>query len=88
MRAVLSFHGKKKDVKIVQSWTRNKPKDANEIVNRLNATPETVMSSYTKRRLHPDIDDPQAEDKLVKQEQKELAANLLDSFAAGQNQER
>lgn len=88
VRAVLSFHGKKKDVKIVQSWTRNKPKDANEIVNRLNATPETVMSSYTKRRLHPDIDDPQAEDKLVKQEQKELAANLLDSFAAGQNQER
>lgn len=85
VRAMLDYIGAGKDVKITQSWTRNKPKDANETVNRLNATPENVMSNYTKRRLHPDIDDPDLEDKLVKKEQQENLQNMVDSF--GQPQE-
>lgn len=80
VRAILAYYGKSEDVKIIQAWTRNKPKDANEIVNRLNATPETVMSNYTKRRLHPDIEDPDAEDKLIEKEQKENIQNMMDSF--------
>lgn len=80
VRAILAYYGKSEDVKIIQEWTRNKPKDANDIVNRLNATPETVMSNYTKRRLHPDIEDPDAEDKLIEKEQKENLQNMMDSF--------
>lgn len=80
VRAILAYYGKSEDVKIIQAWTRNKPKDANEIVNRLNATPETVMSNYTKRRLHPDIEDPDAEDKLIEKEKKENLRNMMDSF--------
>ena len=57
---------------------RNKPKDANETVNRLASTPSEVMSNYTKRRLHPDIDDPDLEDTLVQQEEAQRMQNLLD----------
>ena len=64
--------------------TRNKPKVDNEIVERLNSTPSTVMSDYTKRRKHPDIDDPDAEDELVKKEQEEAQRNMLDSFSQPQ----
>lgn len=85
VRAMLDYIRAGKNKKITQSWTRNKPKDANETVNRLNATPENVMSNYTKRRLHPDIDDPDLEDKLVKKEQQENLQNMVDSF--GQHQE-
>ena len=38
------------------------------------------MSNYTKRRLHPDIDDPDLEDKLVKEEEAQRMQNLLDQF--------
>ena len=89
VRAILAYYGKSEDVKIIQEWTRNKPKDATEIVNRLNSTPDTVMSNYTKRRLHPDIEDPEAETKLVKEEQKQALKNMMDSFGQpdeGQNE--
>lgn len=88
IRAVLKHLNREdKKVKITQSWTRNKPKDANETVNRLNATPREVMSDYTKRRLHPDIDDPDLEDTLVKQEQEELAKSMMDSLQQSEEAE-
>lgn len=80
VRAILRYLGKDTKQKIVQSWTRNKPKDANETVNRLASTPSEVMSNYTKRRLHPDIDDPDLEDELVKEEEAQRMQNLLDQF--------
>lgn len=80
VRAILRYLGKDTKQKIVQSWTRNKPKDANETVNRLASTPSEVMSNYTKRRLHPDIDDPDLEDALVKEEEAQRMQNLLDQF--------
>ncbi len=80
VRAILRYLGKDTKQKIVQSWTRNKPKDANETVNRLANTPSEVMSNYTKRRLHPDIDDPDLEDELVKEEEAQRMQNLLDQF--------
>lgn len=80
VRAILRYLGKDTKQKIVQSWTRNKPKDANETVNRLASTPAEVMSNYTKRRLHPDIDDPDLEDELVKEEEAQRMQNLLDQF--------
>lgn len=88
VRAILAYYGKSEDVKIIQEWTRNKPKDATEIVNRLNSTPDTVMSNYTKRRLHPDIEDPEAETKLVKEEQKQALKNMMDSFGQPEEQQQ
>lgn len=85
VRAILAHLGRTDDLTIEQTWTRNKPKVDNEIVERLNSTPSTVMSDYTKRRKHPDIDDPDAEDELVKKEQEEALQNMMDSF--GQPQE-
>lgn len=81
VRAILRYLGRDTKQKIIQSWTRNKPKDANETVNRLASTPSEVMSNYTKRRLHPDIDDPDLEDTLVQQEEAQRMQNLLDQFA-------
>lgn len=81
VRAILRYLGRDTKQKIIQSWTRNKPKDANETVNRLASTSSEVMSNYTKRRLHPDIDDPDLEDTLVQQEEAQRMQNLLDQFA-------
>lgn len=85
VRAMLRHIGRGEDLKIEQTWTRNKPKIDNEIVDRLNATPSTVMSDYTKRRKHPDIDDPEKEDKLVEDEQNQARKNLMDSFEIPQD---
>ena len=81
VRAILRYLGRDTKQKIIQSWTRNKPKDANETVNRLASTPSEVMSNYTKRRLHPDIDDPDLEDTLVQQEEAQRMQNQRDQFA-------
>lgn len=83
IRAMLKHIGKGENLKIEQTWTRNKPKIDNEIVDRLNSTPSTVMSDYTKRRKHPDIEDPEKEDKLVEQEQEQAQQNMMDSFGEG-----
>ena len=76
-RAILRHFGLDDKAPIELTWTRNKPRQDSEIVQRLNATPSTVMSDYTKRRKHPDIDDPDAEDKLVAAEQTEAMQSLF-----------
>lgn len=61
------------DVKIVQTWSRNRPKNDAEIAGILSSTSPTVMSDQTKTKNHPYVDDWENERKQIDKEQKELS---------------
>lgn len=65
-RAILRYLGEKRELVIQQLWTRNKPRNDTEVADILVKTPNEVLSPESKTRLHPLVEDWQAERELIK----------------------
>lgn len=78
LRAVLHYLGVDESQRFIQIWKRTKPQNAESISGIIASTPDTVMSDETKTKIHPLIDDWQAERKLIEAEQQEKQQNTLD----------
>lgn len=55
------------DVKIIQTWTRNKPRNDAEVVQMISQTPDSVMSAETKTKVHPLVEDWQSEREKIEE---------------------
>lgn len=56
------------DTKIIQTWSRNKPRNDSEIVAMLSQTPDSIMSAESKTKVHPLVEDWQEERKAIEEE--------------------
>lgn len=80
LQAVLHYLGIDESKQFTQTWKRTKPQNAESISSIIASTPDTVMSDETKTKLHPLIDDWQAERKKVEAEQKKKEAQRKKMF--------
>lgn len=80
LRAVLHYLGVDESAQFTQTWKRTKPQNAESIAGIIASTPDTVMSDETKTKIHPLIDDWQAERKKVEAEQKKKEAQRKKMF--------
>ena len=80
LRAVLHYLGADETKQFVQTWKRTKPQNNTEISGIIAQTPDTVMSDETKTKVHPLIDDWQAERAQIEKEQAQKQENMLDQF--------
>lgn len=81
LQAVLHYLGIDESKHFTQTWKRTKPQNAESISDIITSTPDTVMSDETKTKLHPLIDDWQAERKKIEKEQQQKEQNTLDLLA-------
>ncbi|MDR2932897.1 MAG: phage portal protein [Oscillospiraceae bacterium] len=80
VKVVLRHLGLPEDQRIEQIWTRNKPRNDLETAQIITMTPDTVMSSETKTKVHPLVEDWQEEREKVKEEQKKKQDDVLDQW--------
>ena len=80
LRAILHCLGADESRQFIQTWKRTKPQNAVETSQIIAQTPDTVMSDETKTKVHPLVDDWQAERAQVKKEQADREKNLLDQY--------
>ena len=80
LRAILHYLGADENKQFVQTWKRTKPQNAVETSQIIAQTPDTVMSDETKTKVHPLIDDWQAERAQIEKEQQEREKNMLDQY--------
>lgn len=83
LRAILGYLGRPIETPVSQTWTRNKPRNDTEISQILAQTPPEVMSDETKTKVHPLVEDWQAERKLIEKEQEQRMQNMLDQYPEG-----
>lgn len=80
LRAILHYLGADESKQFVQTWKRTKPQNATEISDIIAQTPDTVMSDETKTKVHPLVDDWQAERAQIEKEQEQKMQNVLDQY--------
>lgn len=80
LRAVLHYLGADESKQFVQTWKRTKPQNDTEISSIIAQTPDTVMSDETKTKVHPLIDDWQAERAQIEKEQQQKQEDILDQW--------
>lgn len=78
--AILHYLGADESRQFVQTWKRTKPQNAVETSQIIAQTPDTVMSDETKTKVHPLVDDWQAERAQIEKEQADREKNLLDQY--------
>lgn len=71
-RLVRSVSGASDNIKITQTWTRNKPRNDLEIAQIINGTSPDVMSNQTKTKVHPLVDDWVDERKQIDKEAEDI----------------
>lgn len=71
-RLVRAVSGASEDIKITQTWTRNKPRNDLEIAQIINGTSPDVMSNQTKTKVHPLVDDWVDERKQIDKEAEDI----------------
>lgn len=79
-KAILQYLGLDRDTPIQQIWTRNKPRNDQEISQMIAQTPETVLSDETKTKVHPLTDDWQEERKRIEKEQEKRQQDAMDQW--------
>lgn len=79
LKAILHYLGADETTQFNQTWKRTRPQNDTEISTIIAQTPDTVMSDETKTKVHPLVDDWQAERKQIENEQQERQQNYLDS---------
>lgn len=80
IKAILLYLGLPQDTEIGQTWTRNKPRNDTEESAIIAQTPNTVMSDETKTKVHPLVEDWQAERKQIEKETEQRQQDLMDSM--------
>lgn len=80
VKAILLYLGLPETTEVSQTWTRNKPRNETEVSQIIAQTPNTVMSDETKTKVHPLVDDWQAERKQIEKETQQREQNLLDQY--------
>ncbi len=71
-RLVRAVSSASNDIKITQTWTRNKPRNDLEIAQIINGTSPDVMSNQTKTKVHPLVDDWVDERKQIDKEAEDV----------------
>lgn len=84
LKAVLTYLDVK-DMRFNQTWKRTKPQNNVETSGIIAQTPNTVMSDETKTKVHPLVEDWQAERKQIDKEQTERDKNTLDLLGQQEN---
>lgn len=87
IRAYLKFKGKPEDTKITQVWKRTRPQNIPEIVSALADTPSEVMSDESKTKVHPLVNDWQAEREQINKEQAERDKKQKEMFGGDEEKE-
>ena len=80
LRAILHYLKADESTQFVQTWKRTKPQNDVEISQIIAQTDSAVMSDETKTKVHPLVDDWQAERAQIEKEQADREKNLLDQF--------
>lgn len=80
LRAILRYLGADPKTKIEQSWTRNKPRNDQEIAQIIASTPNTVLSDESKTKAHPLTEDWATEREQIEKEQKDRVKNYMDEL--------
>lgn len=88
LQAVLHYLGADESAQFTQTWKRTKPQNAESVASIIASTPPEVMSDETKTKLHPLVDDWQAERKKIIAEQDKRDKNTLDALTALEEQQR
>lgn len=88
LQAVLHYLGADESAQFTQTWKRTKPQNAESVAGIIASTPPEVMSDETKTKLHPLVDDWQAEREKIKNEQAERDKNTLDALAELERQQK
>lgn len=82
LKAILHYLGADESTQFNQTWKRTRPQNDTEISAIIAQTPDTVMSDETKTKVHPLVDDWQAERAQIDKEQQEKIKNTMDSLPA------
>ena len=69
---------------VEQIWTRNKPRNDNEIVTMISQTSSEVLSDETKTKAHPLTEDWQEERKRIESEAKKRTEEAVAAFGNAQ----
>ena len=80
LRAILHYLKADESTQFVQTWKRTKPQNDVEISQIIAQTDSAVMSDETKTKVHPLVDDWQAERAQIEKEQADREKTLLDQF--------
>ena len=87
LKAILHYLGSDESTQFNQTWKRTKPQNDTEISAIIAQTPNTVMSDETKTKVHPLVDDWQAERAQIEKEQQEREKNRMQMMGVKRNDE-
>lgn len=80
LKAILHFLKADEKMQFSQTWKRSKPQNNTEISAIIAQTPNTVMSDETKTKVHPLVEDWQAEREKIAEETEQRQQDLMDSM--------